>query len=370
MVVRYAVVAVLMVVGGGCVDGDTVAEIVFTPRTTGSAVVPLSTSNEVALLAGGKMACVIDSYEDRVRCVDSEGTVTGVFGQKGEGPGEFGRPRFLVRGEVGTVGVVDTELGRFSIFEPSGTLVSDVLLPRGAFDPLSSFDTIVAGLVIGGVGASSRTGRGAFQTLVKVSIGSGGVVREEAPPRGPWDVDCGRVIYGIPDRNDGWVFLACGGYLVFVDAGAVATVVRAPTFVEELPNEWDMARRAEQLAIFNQGLERMGLSPSRPIEQRLETYRATPKRYYLSTRQRRFDATNRFWVATHRDLRESSYLDVYENAVYVGSVRVRDRLRGFDLLGSTLVVLVDRQVAPDDSDGIPDRALDWYDLGDFPSAAR
>ena len=50
---------------------------------------------------------------------------------------------------------------------------------------------------------------------------------------------------------------------------------------------------------------------------------------------------------------------------YVGSVKVRDRLRGFDLLGSTLVVLVERQVGPDDADGIPDRALDWYEVGDL-----
>ena len=68
------------------------------------------------------------------------------------------------------------------------------------------------------------------------------------------------------------------------------------------------------------------------------------------------------YVHTQRDLFEWSYLDVYENAEYVGSVKVRDRLRGFDLVGSTLVVLVDRQVGADDADGVPDRALDWYDI--------
>ena len=30
------------------------------------------------------------------------------------------------------------------------------------------------------------------------------------------------------------------------------------------------------------------------------------------------------------------------------------------------VVLVERQVGADDADGIPDRALDWYDIGDLP----
>ena len=57
---------------------------------------------------------------------------------------------------------------------------------------------------------------------------------------------------------------------------------------------------------------------------------------------------------------------MYESAEYVGSVKVRDRLRAFDLLGSTLVVLVDRRVGPDDADRIPDRALDWYDIQDMP----
>jgi hypothetical protein len=32
------------------------------------------------------------------------------------------------------------------------------------------------------------------------------------------------------------------------------------------------------------------------------------------------------------------------------------------LLGSTLAVLVDRSVGPDDPDGFPDRAIDWYDI--------
>ena len=98
----------------------------------------------------------------------------------------------------------------------------------------------------------------------------------------------------------------------------------------------------------------------------LEDYRTRPKRYTRGSEHQLFDAANRYWVATQRDTHEWSYLDVYENAEYTGSVKVRDRLRGFDLWGSTLVVLVDRQVGPDDADGIPDRALDWYDIGGLP----
>lgn len=36
---------------------------------------------------------------------------------------------------------------------------------------------------------------------------------------------------------------------------------------------------------------------------------------------------------------------------------------GFDLVGSTLVVLVERQLGPEDADGVPDRAVDWYEGG-------
>ena len=75
-----------------------------------------------------------------------------------------------------------------------------------------------------------------------------------------------------------------------------------------------------------------------------------------------FDADNRYWVATHRDLHEWSHLDVYEDTEYVASVKVRDRMLGFDLVGSTLVVLVERQLGPEDADGVPDRAVDWYEV--------
>ena len=44
-------------------------------------------------------------------------------------------------------------------------------------------------------------------------------------------------------------------------------------------------------------------------------------------------------------------------------MRIRDRLIGFDLHGETLATLVERAVAEGDADGIPDREVDWYDIG-------
>lgn len=347
---------------GACVEGDTSGDAVFTPEVIGTASVPLSDNNQVALLADGRVACVIESYEDRVHCLDREGVVVGSFGRKGEGPGEFGGAAALVRGEAGTIGVVDYELSRFSVFEPSGAFISSVSLPGVAFSPVASFDTVLTGvsrrLVMPGADDD-----GPLVTLYEVNIASGGIVREEMSPAGPWDVECGRVIDGIPDRRGGWAFLACDGYLVFDGgAGGEATVVRAPTYVEEFPDEAEVARRREEIESFDRSLAELGLEPTESTEDQLERYRSTPKRYYLSTSQHLFDARNRYWVATHRDLHEWSWLDVYENAEYVASVKVRDRMLGFDVMGSTLVVLVERRLGVGDADGVPDRGVDWYEV--------
>ena len=352
-------VATLLAFAGACGQDDA-AETIFTPEAIATVAVPLSEGDDVALLADERVACVVDSYETKIRCVDVEGAVVGVFGRKGEGPGEFGSAADLARGEEGTVGVHDMELGRFTVFEPSGTYVSEVRAPASFFEPLQSFGPVVPGVSLDIVAMMAGGNSGSLMTRFDVNVATGEVVREEASPRGPWDVACGEVSYGIPDRTEGWVFVACEGHLIFVDDTGDATVLRAPTYLAELPDERDVARHEEMLMAVNVA---NGFPASTSVDEYLESYRATPKKYFLGTEHQLFDGDNRYWIATQRDTHEWSYLDVYENAEYVGSVRVRDRLRGFDLLGSTLVVLAERQVGADDADGVPDRALDWYDIG-------
>ncbi|MYA63250.1 MAG: hypothetical protein F4139_08095 [Gemmatimonadetes bacterium] len=365
--------AVLLALAGACSRNEPTAdEAIFTPEAFATTDVPLSQSDQVALLADERVACVVDSYETRVHCVDAEGAVVGVFGRAGEGPGEFGGSGNpgnlgLVRGEEGTVGVYDGALGRFTVFEPSGTYVSDV--PTPFLDPLRSFGTVLSGVVWRGWIADS------LMTRYDVNIATGEVVREEASPSGRWGVACGEgeVIDGIPDRASGWVFVACGDRLVFAGDNGDATVVPVPT---HLPDERDVARLEERLLavrgslhpeVTSRALQGSSEGTYRSfVDESLEGYRGKPKPYSLGEEHRLFDAANRYWIATQRDTHEWSYLDVYENAEYVGSVRVRDRLRAFDLLGSTLVVLVERQAGPDDADGVPDRELDWYDIGELP----
>ncbi len=367
-----AVSAILAFAAACGQDDAPVDESIFAPEAIGTADVPLSESHQVALLADERVACVVDSYEARIRCADAEGAVVGVFGQVGEGPGEFGRSGSddlisidLVRGEEGTVGVYDRMLSRFTVFEPSGAYVSQVRAPF--LDPLQSFGAVLSGVVWRGWIPDS------LMIRYDVDIASGEVVREQASPSRPGDVECGarEGIHGIPDRAEGWVFVACESRLIFVGDAGDATVLQTPTY---LPDERDVAREEARLAVVQGRLGPEEMSRvlqfssdgtyRSVVERRMEDYRATPKPYDLGTEHQLFDADNRYWIATQRDTHEWSYLDVYENAQYVRSVRVRGRLRAFDLLGSTLVVLVDRQVGPDDADGVPDRALDWYDVGD------
>ena len=355
--------AALLTLATACGQADS-ADPTFTPELITSTTLPPSENDQVALLADERTACVIDSYEVRVRCVDGEGTVVGVFGREGEGPGEFARPAYLARGDEETVGVMDLRLSRFTIFEPSGAYVSDVITPDALFTPVSSFGDVLTGASADMMAILAGESRGARMNRYDVNIASEEVVRDVESPPGPWDVECGDIIDGIPDRADGWVFLACEGHLVFVGDNADATVLRAPTYVPQVPDEQEVAQREEELRAFNRNL---GVPEDMNLAEAMERYRTTPKNYHLSTAQQLIDADNRYWIATRRDLREWSYLDVYANAAYAGSVRVRHRLRGFDVLGSTLVVLVDRPVGPDDADGIPDRALDWYEIGEMPS---
>lgn len=358
----------LVALVAACGQDDTAVEGIFTPEVIGTAAVAPSESDQVALLADERVACVVDSYETRVRCVDTEGAVVGVFGRVGEGPGEFGSSESpssldLARGEEGTVGVYDSRLGRFTIFDPSGAYASDVRAPF--LHPLRSFGTVLTGVVWRGWIPDS------LMTRYDVNIASGEVVRQEASPSGPWDVTCGEGAWGIPSRVEGWVFTGCEGHLIFVDDAGDATVLPVPT---ELPDERDVARLEERLWAQQGrlGIEEMTMvsrmSPDGTyrsfVDETLEDYRARLKPYSLGVEHQLFDAADRYWIATRRDTHEWSYLDVYENAEYVGSVRVRDRLMAFDLLGSTLVVLVERQVGVDDGDGVPDRALDWYEVGD------
>ena len=299
------------------------------------------------------IACVPDTLEFRVICYDRSGMVRGVWGREGEGPGEFKDFMQVRRWPQQRVAVFGIG-GRMTVFEPTGEIVAEMRIP-GA-------------IMVGGIdgtrvfGLEARLGGGGL-SLVELDAESGEVVWERS---GYADIGanttCGRKDPGVPTPPGGWVFPACGNQLVFLADrdDQTATVTQAPNYVEELPN-------ARDIQIMRSNLESPALQgsfmvpPPSQRERYIRDYAARPKEWFMGGHAMKFDRRNRLWIATRHDHSDYSYLDVWSGTDYQGSVRVRDRLIGFDILGSTLVAVVRRPLA---RDGIPREAIDWYDISE------
>lgn len=311
---------------------------------------PLTATNSIAL-ADEATACVIDSYEDRIHCLGRDGEEVGVFGGPGEGPGEFRSLAEVVGGPDGTVGAIDWGLSRMSVFEATGALVSEVALPFVPYRARASF-----GSTLFGYGMAGRPG-GVWTFHAEFDLASESIVWERAYPLDLVDTGCdwgasSALAGGVPTPAGGMVFPACGGLMIFLADrdGDDATLVEAPLYVEEFRSEAEVDAYAARL--------RMSMFGS---EESVERYRRTPLPYSLG--RPIFDERERLWILTRRFHGGFSDLDIYAGTRLVGVVRVRDHAVGFDLRGSTLAVLVNRPVGPDDPDGHPDRAVNWYDTG-------
>ena len=330
---------------------------------------PLSHDNQIAL-THDTTACVIDSFELQVRCVDRSGKLVGKFGAEGEGPGEFRSLLDLWRAGEGRIGVFH-DLNRVSVFEPAGNLLfesalPEVLMPKAHFGPtihgygLSAFPHSVSPPSGRGRLIPGFPGRVALD-LMEVDANTGQVLWT----RGVENlVDaCPLLRPGPPRPQGGWVLMGlweCEGKLVFLDHrdSQDVAVFHSPTYVAELPNERDVAAELEsnrRMAGWT-GMAPPDAESSEPGR----TFRETPKSWFLRGSAMVFDSWDRLWVATNLDRDDFSYFDIWVDTDHAATVRIHDRLMGYDLMGSTLVALVERKPGPD---GIAQRAIDWYDIG-------
>lgn len=343
-------------------------QIVFLEPAASSSA-PMSYNNDIALVSE-EIGCIINSYEHRIRCTDRDGSVVGVFGREGDGPGEFRGASGVERGPDGTVAVIDLRLKRISFFLTNGTFESAVSMP-GAFFPQVLVGTRAFGedhfKNVDFSDIASRSPDDMFRpTHMGVDVASGEIVWERSDIRNHFDLECGRVVLGMPDPRGGYVFRACQELLVFLEDrdDTTATVVASPTYVEELPNQRDVDEYMEGLARLAGSMAQAagGVSVARSaMEPYASGYREDPKKWFLTGIPFKFDRKGRLWVGTTRDRDAYSYLDVWIGTEYVGTVRIRDRLVGYDVLGSTLAALVQRAPRPD---GIAQRAIDWYDISE------
>ncbi len=354
---RSPMVAVICLLAiTGCVsDGNNVPEIIpLSPFASSGA--SMSTTNHIAILSE-EVACVTDSYESSIHCVDRVGGDIAIFGSEGEGPGEFKALSSIERGGDGHVAATDFGVGggRLMFFGPDGILVSETRLPSGfqstllRGNDLFGFKLVMPDFV--------EEFEPSFVPM-EVDASSGEVLWERTNLAEVVDRECLNPGLGASTPDGGLVFEVCEYELAFFDHrdAPTATVIASPSYVEALPNERDIATHVNSRIRLR---SLAGPVSESEIDAIAAEFREKPKEWLLGPGAFRFDGQNRLWVSTTRDRDEFSYFDVWADTTYVGAVRVQDRLMGFDIFGSTLVTLVER--APGE-DGVGERAIDWYNL--------
>ncbi len=332
----FTVVAASLAAATVACDSRTATTLPVVPLVSVASVpAPFSLSSRLLLLDQDRV-CLPASFEMQVRCVDRNGDLVGAFGSEGEGPGEFTLPPRLLRGPNGTVGAISDN--RLTVFTLGGDLVDHTTLPFNF--PLPATKAVDTTLL-------ARGPRGT--PALEIDLSSGDLLWERHDIHDIAKTECGRLGEGVVSPTGTWAYTACQRELVFLDDrdAPSATVIQAPAYVEELPNERDIAQ-----------IEAGANTLSFRVD--VDAARETPKRNNLrGGAALTYDAHDRLWVATQRDRDQFSYFDLYAGTAFVGSVQVKDRLLGYDLYGSSLAVLVER--APG-ADGIGWRAVDWYDI--------
>ena len=284
--------------------------------------------------------------------------MVGRLGREGEGPGEFRIASGLARGPNGTIGVFDFQLGRMTVFNLGGVVLSETKLPP-LFVPAPSFFATISGYRVTYPSRDEPSPDPVPNLeLVELEVNDGRILWARRDLNRLVDAEC-PVTPGPPSRGAGWVLRGCQGALVFLnDRNAEDPVIaESPTYVEVFPNEREVADYLQGLRFITGGRS----LPASVVQRYEREFRETPKSWFVGPRALVFDSLERLWVATTRDRDNFSYLDIWIGTEYAGTVRIRDRLMGYDILGSTLAALVERKPGPD---GVALRAVDWYDIGD------
>jgi hypothetical protein len=318
----------------------------------GSSEPLLHSRNNSIALASEERVCVIESYEFRVQCGNQDWSARLEFGSEGQGPGEFLRPSWLLRGPRGSMGVYDIGQGRLTVYTEAGELSYTAVLPP-FFVALGPFDRTILGTYTPMRPESPLSAT----ILAEISLPDGETLRETALLH-PHDVGLqSEAEWGLWRGARGpageLVFGTGKSEIVRYDAsGELTDNFSTPAYVAELPS----ARDVDWYVAGMTG------AFGRPPESVIRRFKANPKPYSIVGRGRIFDDTGRLWVGTQRGRDEHSYFDLYSGVEFLGRVKIRDRVLGFDLMGSTLAVLVERSET--DLEGIPIRAIDWYRMGE------
>lgn len=309
--------------------------------------VPPSQRTDIALTSLGR-ACLIDSYRVRVECGGRAWEETTVVGSEGEGPGEYMAPAAVIGEGDGSVGVLDAEQSRLTVYSPEGKL-RDTANPPTAFSALERPDSSVV------VGTHLNTDRSRWAVpVVWFSIRDDSVLRSMAL-RHESDATREALNAGAAAARgpDGEFVVWVGDYTLarYTAAGTFVEEFTSPEYEPELPTERDVQA-------YRQGLESIIGRP--PTERAVAEYRDRPVLPLVRGAPLQFDSVDRLWAATTRDHESRSYLDVFRDGKFLGSVRVRGRLVSYEILGSTMAVLAEDDER--DAAGLYPRRIHWYQI--------
>jgi hypothetical protein len=256
----------------------------------------------VAILSE-EIACVINSYEFGIHCVDKVNGNTTVFGGEGRGPGEFSALSGIERSSEGHVVAMDYSENRLTFFTPNGTLASETRLPSGFSstllrgDRLFGFELVMPDFEIELLPS---------YVPMEVDISTGEVLWKRTDLADAVARECINPAVGASKPDGGLVFQVCEYELAFFshkDAPTV-TVVAAPSYVEALPNERDLAAHMDDMLSIR--------SLAGPISESEEDAIAAefldkPKEWLFKPGTFSFDNQDHLWVATTRDRDAFSY---------------------------------------------------------------
>lgn len=316
---------------------------------------PESQSGSLVLLADG-IACVTETYWYRIFCTDPGGE-SFVFGARGEGPGEFQFPDLVLRGPEGMIAVMDSDLGRLSLFAETGGFVN-------AVSSFPSFPTVFfAGRrkAVGETIVGYTFDLSMARTDVEIELVTGRVLWERSFPLEKDVVDCStpgprdrQLSGGYAGSGSSLLFLTCyGEYLVWYahrDDAEPTAIVRT-TYVERYPTDREVAAEMQVLQ-------------SAPWQVSEDEIRSRPRAWYGP---RVVDDRQRFWAVWYSEPSSEvptpmSYVDVFhlttDGPRYALTLELQADVLGMDVLGDTLAVLVERDVGG----LLPERRVEWYNV--------
>jgi hypothetical protein len=197
----------------------------------------------------------------------------------------------------------------------------------------------------------SAGGAAATSSFAWLSIENGKVRRQLDLRGAPGDPNERADIAAAAEAPDGTIVTWTGEAALhrFDSAGAYIGDLRLPEYREERRNARDMEERAETYrAVFKME------APAEVLREQA----AKPKPALVPGEPLKYDSRGRLWLLTSRGHDEFSYFEVFDGERHVGRARVRDRVLGFDVLDTTLVVLAERGTR--DANGLRPLHLDWY----------